>query len=108
MGAVKVVDRPGAYPGHTIWRKTKGPCVFIGQVIEGVHVYLNEQESRELVLAWGWPTREQHDGVVEERDEQAARVQALEQELAPLRDLSEAVSAATKVKHQKTARKVAA
>jgi hypothetical protein len=63
----------------------------VGELITGVHVYLSEVESREVLLAWKWPTKEQHEALKTERDELAGRVKRLEEEIAPLRVLKEAM-----------------
>jgi hypothetical protein len=95
MGAIQKADRPVGYPGHTVWRAVKGPVVYVGELITGVFVYLDERESREVVRAWGWPTKEQHDELKAERDKLAARLAELEQEVKPLRALESAVTSLT-------------
>lgn len=81
MGAIKVVDRPTAYPGRTIYGKTIGPCAYLGQVIEGVHVFANESESREILHAWKWPTPEAYTELEEHAKAIEKRVAVLEAEL---------------------------
>lgn len=97
MSAIKVVDRPLAYPGRTIYGKTNGPVAYLGQVIEGVHVFLNESESREVLHAWGWAPNEQYlelkaallaaEGRIAELEEQLAEAQAQVVKVVPMDDV---------------------
>ncbi len=82
--SLRVVERPATFPGHTVWGRTSGPCLYLGDVIagtdktQGIGVYLDERETRQAVIAWGWPTPEQYQQVEAERDRLRARVETLE------------------------------
>lgn len=82
MGVVKKVSIPTLYPARSVWGST-GECVDVGDVIPGtaaqggVRVYLSERESREVLIAWGWPLPEVHAAVVEKAEELEREVEFL-------------------------------
>lgn len=91
MSAIKLTDQPHYYPKHTVWRSTGGPVAYCGELVEGVFVYLNERESRELVRAWGWPTVEMYQALEVKLEEAQEKLAALEETVAPLRKLAKTV-----------------
>jgi len=98
MGAVQRIEVPALYPGRTAWGQTRGPVVDVGYVIQptetlpGVRVYLSERESREVLIAWGWPSPEMFAEEQELRRELTDRVEQLEAELAEKQEALEAVN----------------
>jgi hypothetical protein len=110
VGAVKKHDRPTHYPGITVWGSTQGPVVYLGEVIrgndkvQGVSVFLDERESREVLAAWGpepfvdvlrswgWHSPD-------EKAELDSRIAELEAELEQTRPIVAAVTAVAKEHH---------
>lgn len=85
MGVMRKVDRPVTFPGRTLFGRTSGPVVYMGDVIpasnglQGVSVYADERETRELLRAWGWPQPE-------EAEELRGKLARLEEEMVKLLD----------------------
>lgn len=92
MGVVKKIDRPELYPGRTVWGRTSGPVVYVGDVEQGhgnqpgISVFLDERESREVCAAWGWLLPEQVEALKTELELAQAEVARLEQELEVSRE----------------------
>jgi len=97
VGAVQKLDRPVHFPGCTVWGRTQGPVVYLGEVIkgndklQGVSVFLDERESREVLIAWGWPLPEKYREAELKMAELETQVAQLEAELAVARPLVTAV-----------------
>jgi hypothetical protein len=91
VSAVKIVPRPVFYPGRTVWGKV-GECAYLGAIMEDVHVYLSQQESREVLNAWKWPTPEKYAQLEKQNAELSEALTDAEKELHALRKLSEALA----------------
>lgn len=88
MGAVHIHPRPALYPGRTpLLGSTQGPVAFMGELLDGFHVYLTKREVKEAVIAFGLPTEEQHAELEEHAHALAERVKALEDGMEVLRGL---------------------
>jgi hypothetical protein len=88
---MQLVERPVLFPGRTVTGRTTGPVVHAGRAIpavpgktQGVNVYLDERESRQLLVAWGWPTPEEYAQAERLNTELAAKVASLEADVEKL------------------------
>jgi len=91
MGVVKKIPRPPFFPGKTVWGSV-GECVHVGEIVEGVNVYLSERESREVLAAWKWPRPEEYEKLSEQNRALSEALTDAENELRGLRKLAEALA----------------
>lgn len=82
MGVVHIIDGPMLFPGRTpLLGETKGPVAVLGELIDGVHVYLSERESAEVTRAWGGKTKAEVEELLRTIEEQAATIKEQAEEL---------------------------
>lgn len=104
MAAVKIVERPNLYPAVTpLLRQTKGPVVYMGEVITNVHVFLSEAEVREATLAFGGLPKDQAEELEQALGALKEHAEQLEAELATYKELGDAMDKVYRHKRTKIA-----
>jgi hypothetical protein len=89
---VNLVERPNLFPGVTpLFRETAGPVAFLGELVDGVHVFVSRREFRELARAFNGLTEEDAAALRAENTKLEQQIAELEEELGPLRDLAAAI-----------------